>query len=260
MNAFRFLPTGLALTGLLLSGPLASAQVAAPTKSSPAKTTTTSERDAQRPPQNAGSPKMTNQGNADGSVNGNMTNGTMNGGTRTSPPTMSGAASGNAQMGGMSAPQGPGVMVGGAMMLPSRDIVDNAVLSKDHTTLVSAVKAADLVPTLKGAGPYTVFAPTNDAFDRLPAGTTSKLLMADQKPMLTKVLTYHVVAGRFKAADLQDGQTLTTVQGSTLKVMKRDGQVMLRDDAGHTATIKTPDVVSSNGVTHVIDVVLMPQM
>ncbi len=155
---------------------------------------------------------------------------------------------------------GKGVMVGGAMMTPDKDIIDNAVNSKDHTTLVAAVKAAGLVETLKGAGPFTVFAPTNEAFQRLPAGTLDKLLTAEQKPTLTKILTYHVIPGALKADALQDGQVLTTVQGSTLRVLKANGKVMLRDDAGHTAIVTTPDVVSKNGVTHVINVVLMPTL
>ncbi len=147
-----------------------------------------------------------------------------------------------------------GVMVGGAMMTPDKDIVDNAVNSKDHTTLVAAVKAAGLVDTLKGPGPFTVFAPTNAAFEKLPAGTVESLLKPENKQKLTSVLTYHVVPGVLKVEDLTDGQTLTTVQGETLTVHKKDGVVMIND-----ATITTPDVVSSNGVTHVIDMVLMPQ-
>lgn len=146
-----------------------------------------------------------------------------------------------------------GVMVGGAMMTPDKDIVDNAVNSKDHTTLVAAVKAAGLVETLKGAGPFTVFAPTNEAFNALPAGTVDGLLKPESKPKLTKVLTYHVVPGALMAADLKDGQELTTVEGEKLKVTVKDGKVMV---GGATVTI--PDVVSKNGVTHVIDKVLLP--
>ncbi|MCC3156898.1 fasciclin domain-containing protein [Hymenobacter sp. 15J16-1T3B] len=151
------------------------------------------------------------------------------------------------------APAATGVMVGGAMMTPDKDIVDNAVNSKDHTTLVAAVKAAGLVETLKGAGPFTVFAPTNAAFEALPAGTVEGLLKPESKAKLTKVLTYHVVPGALKAADLQDGQELTTVEGEKLKVSVKDGNVMV---GGAAVTI--PDVVSSNGVTHVIDKVLLP--
>ncbi len=150
-----------------------------------------------------------------------------------------------------------GVMVGGAMMKPARDIVDNANLSKDHTTLMAAVKEADLVETLKGAGPYTVFAPTNAAFAKLPAGTVDQLLLPENKGKLQGVLTYHVVAGAVRAADLKDGQLLTTVQGQTLKVTKDASRVQLTDGAGITVNVTTPDVISSNGVTHIIDGVLM---
>ena len=151
-----------------------------------------------------------------------------------------------------------GVMVGGAMMLPDKDIVDNAINSSDHTTLVAAVKAADLVGTLKGAGPFTVFAPTNAAFDKLPAGTVTTLTQPENKATLTKILTYHVVPGRLTAADLKDGQTLTTVEGETLTVMKSGGSVMLKDAKGGTSTVTIPNIIDSNGVTHVIDTVLMP--
>lgn len=146
-----------------------------------------------------------------------------------------------------------GVMVGGAMMVPSKNIVENAVGSSDHTTLVAAVKAAGLVETLSGTGPFTVFAPTNAAFAALPAGTVDNLLKPEMKGDLTKVLTYHVVAGALKAADLTDGMELTTVEGEKLKVTVKDGKVMVGN-----ATVTIADVVSSNGVTHVIDTVLMP--
>lgn len=151
-----------------------------------------------------------------------------------------------------------GVMVGGAMMTPDKDIVDNAVGSAEHTTLVGAVKAGGLVETLKGAGPFTVFAPTNAAFEKLPAGTVNTLVMPENKQKLTSILTYHVVPGRLMAADLKDGQTLTTVEGETLTVMAKGGSVMLRDAKGGTANVTIPNVVSSNGVTHVVDTVLMP--
>ncbi|MBC7449291.1 MAG: fasciclin domain-containing protein [Hymenobacteraceae bacterium] len=160
----------------------------------------------------------------------------------------------------MMADPNAGVMVGGAMMLPSRDIVDNAVLSQDHTILMAAVKQAGLVETLKGAGPFTVFAPTNAAFAKLPAGTVDNLMMAEGKPKLTTVLTYHVVRGALRAADLKDGQVLTTVQGQTLTVMKTGSRVMLKDMKGGTVSVTTADVVSTNGVTHVIDGILMPGM
>ncbi len=147
-----------------------------------------------------------------------------------------------------------GVMVGGANMVPSKDIVDNAANSADHTTLVAAVKAAGLVETLKGAGPFTVFAPTNEAFGKLPAGTVDNLLKPEMKNDLTKVLTYHVVPGALKAADLSDGQKLKTVQGTELTVSIKDGKVMIDG-----ATVTIADVISSNGVTHVIDAVVLPK-
>ena len=153
---------------------------------------------------------------------------------------------------------GKGVMVGGAMMTADKDIVDNAASSSDHTTLVAAVKAAGLVETLKSAGPFTVFAPTNEAFDKLPAGTVNSLLTPEMKPTLTKILTYHVVPGRLMASDLKDGQMLTTVEGETLTVMKKDGKVMLKDAKGGMSTVTIANVVSSNGITHVVDTVLMP--
>ena len=151
-----------------------------------------------------------------------------------------------------------GVMVGGAMMTADKDIVDNAAGSSDHTTLVAAVKAAGLVETLKSAGPFTVFAPTNAAFDKLPTGTVASLVTPEMKPTLTKILTYHVVPGRFMAADLKDGQVLTTVQGEQLTVMKSANGVMLKDAKGGMAKVAIANVVSSNGITHVIDTVLMP--
>jgi uncharacterized surface protein with fasciclin (FAS1) repeats len=147
-----------------------------------------------------------------------------------------------------------GVMVGGANMVPSKNIVENAANSSDHTTLVAAVKAADLAGTLSGAGPFTVFAPTNEAFNKLPAGTVDNLLKPEMKNDLTSVLTYHVVPGALKAADLTDGQKLTTVNGKELKVSVKDGKVMING-----AAVTTADVVSSNGVTHVIDAVLLPK-
>ena len=147
-----------------------------------------------------------------------------------------------------------GVMVGGANMVPSKDIVDNAAGSADHTTLVAAVKAAGLVETLKGAGPFTVFAPTNEAFAKLPAGTVDNLLKPEMKADLTGVLTYHVVAGAVKAADLKDGQKIKTVQGGELTVSIKDGKVMING-----ANVTIADVISSNGVTHVIDAVLLPK-
>lgn len=151
-----------------------------------------------------------------------------------------------------------GVMVGGAKMVKSKNIVENASGSADHTTLVAAVKAADLAGTLSGEGPFTVFAPTNAAFDKLPKGTVDGLLKPEKKADLAKILTYHVVPGKLMAADLKDGQKLKTVQGEELSVWMKDGKWMVKDAKGNTANITIADVVSSNGVTYVIDAVLMP--
>ncbi len=147
-----------------------------------------------------------------------------------------------------------GVMVGGANMVPSKNIVENALGSSEHTTLVAAVKAAGLVETLSGAGPFTVFAPTNAAFDKLPKGTVETLVKPENKAKLTGILTYHVVAGAVKAADLKDGQKIKTVQGEELTVSVKEGKVMING-----AAVTTADVISSNGVTHVIDAVLLPK-
>ncbi len=158
------------------------------------------------------------------------------------------------------------VMVGGAPMLASKDIIDNAVNSKDHTTLVAAVKAAGLVDTLKSAGPFTVFAPTNAAFAGLPAGTVDTLLKPENKGALTGVLTYHVVAGKMDAAALtkaiMDGKgsaSLKTVAGGTLTAKAAGGKVMVTDEKGGTATVTIADVYQSNGVIHVVDKVLLPK-
>lgn len=150
------------------------------------------------------------------------------------------------------------VMVGGAPMYPSKNIVQNAVNSKDHTTLVAAVKAAGLVGTLEGAGPFTVFAPTNAAFGKLPAGTVDTLVKPENKATLTKILTYHVVPGRLQAASLKDGQKLKTVEGEELTVKKSGDSVMIVDAKGGSATVTIPNVNQSNGVIHVVDTVLMP--
>lgn len=155
------------------------------------------------------------------------------------------------------------VMVGGAAMYPSKDIIDNALNSKDHTTLVAAVKAAGLVETLKGAGPFTVFAPTNAAFAKLPAGTVDTLLQPANKKALTLVLTYHVVAGRLDAKSLtakarEKGKAeLQTVSGDSLWVVWKDDKLWLQDAKGTIAAITVPDVFQSNGVIHVIDTVVM---
>jgi uncharacterized surface protein with fasciclin (FAS1) repeats len=158
------------------------------------------------------------------------------------------------------------VMVGGAPMLASKDIIDNAANSKDHTTLVAAVKAAGLVETLKGPGPFTVFAPTNAAFDALPAGTVDTLLKPENKGMLSSILTYHVVAGKMDAAALRkaiaDGKgsaSLKTVAGGTLTAKSAAGKVMVTDEKGGTATVTIADVYQSNGVIQVVDKVLLPK-
>ncbi|HEX8363495.1 MAG TPA: fasciclin domain-containing protein [Longimicrobium sp.] len=159
------------------------------------------------------------------------------------------------------------VMVGGQSMLPTRDIVDNAVNSADHTTLVAAVKAADLVQTLKGRGPFTVFAPVNDAFENLPEGTVATLLRPESKAALTKVLTYHVVPGRHTAADLmrmiragRGSATLRTASGGTLTAMMNGPMnVVVRDESGNVANVTTYDVMQSNGVIHVVNKVLLPR-
>ena len=156
-------------------------------------------------------------------------------------------------------------MVGGAAMYPTKDIVDNAVNSKDHTTLVAAVKAAGLVETLKGTGPFTVFAPTNKAFDALPAGTVETLLKPENKAMLSGILTYHVVAGTYDVASLAKAiraghgkAELTTVNGGKLWAMMKGKRVMLKDEKGNTATVTIANVMQSNGVIHVVNKVLMP--
>jgi uncharacterized surface protein with fasciclin (FAS1) repeats len=159
------------------------------------------------------------------------------------------------------------VMVGGEAMFPARDIVDNAVNSADHTTLIAAVKAAGLVETLKGKGPFTVFAPVNDAFENLPDGTVQSLLRPENKAALTKVLTYHVVPGRYDSAALiraieagGGSAVLKTASGGSLTAMMNGPRnVVVRDEAGSVASISTYDVVQSNGVIHVIDQVLLPK-
>ena len=165
----------------------------------------------------------------------------------------------------MAAPAFAQVTVGGAPMYATKDIVDNAVNSKDHTTLVAAVKAAGLVDTLKGKGPFTVFAPTNEAFAALPAGTVDTLLKPENKPALTKVLTYHVVAGNMdaaaltKAIDAGGGKaTLKAVSGGTLTAMKSGSGISVTDEKGGVAMVTIPDVKQSNGVIHVVDKVLLP--
>lgn len=157
------------------------------------------------------------------------------------------------------------VMVGGAPMYPSKNIVENAVNSKDHTTLVAAVKAAGLVETLSSAGPFTVFAPTNEAFNMLPKGTVETLVKPENKATLTKILTYHVVAGRMTAADLMKAikagggkAELTTVQGEKLTAMMKGKSIEVKDAKGGVAMVTIADVMQSNGVIHVVNKVLMP--
>jgi len=150
------------------------------------------------------------------------------------------------------------VMVGGAAMFPSKNIIQNAVNSKDHTTLVAAVKAAGLVETLEGKGPFTVFAPTNAAFGKLPAGTVDTLVKPENKATLTKILTYHVVAGKLEASDLTDGKKLKTVQGEELTVKRSGDKIMIIDAKGGSSTITIENVNQSNGVIQVVDTVLMP--
>lgn len=156
-------------------------------------------------------------------------------------------------------------MVGGAAMYPTKTIVQNAVNSKDHTTLVAAVKAAGLVDTLSGRGPFTVFAPTNRAFDKLPAGTVQTLVMPENNAMLTKILTYHVVPGRMTstqiAAKVRAGRGMarfTTVQGERLTASMQGKWLVLTDAKGGKSRVTTADVMQSNGVIHVVDTVLMP--
>jgi uncharacterized surface protein with fasciclin (FAS1) repeats len=158
------------------------------------------------------------------------------------------------------------VTVGGAPMYPSKNIIENAMNSKDHTTLVAAVKAAGLVETLEGPGPFTVFAPTNEAFAALPAGTVDNLLKPENKATLTSILTYHVVSGKLDAAVLmakiKEGNgtaQLTTVQGGMLWVMMKGGKLMVKDEKGSVANVTIKNVYQSNGVILVIDKVLMPK-
>ncbi|SHI32246.1 Uncaracterized surface protein containing fasciclin (FAS1) repeats [Mesonia phycicola] len=158
-------------------------------------------------------------------------------------------------------------MVGGAEMYPTKNIIENAVNSKDHTTLVVAVKAADLVETLQGDGPFTVFAPTNTAFSHLPEGTVENLMKAENKPVLQSILTYHVVAGNWSAKDIakmikKNGGKVNveTVNGSSITMMMDGKKLKIKDASGNIATVTIADVNQSNGVIHVIDTVLLPKM
>ena len=157
-------------------------------------------------------------------------------------------------------------MVGGAAMYPSKNIVENAVNSKDHTTLVAAVKAADLVDVLMSEGPFTVFAPTNNAFDKLPKGTVETLVMAENKATLQTILKYHVVSGKWNAKDvaklIKEGKgkaTITTVSGGTLTAWMKGRDIYITDENGNSAKVTIADVNQSNGVIHVIDTVLLPK-
>jgi uncharacterized surface protein with fasciclin (FAS1) repeats len=158
------------------------------------------------------------------------------------------------------------VMVGGAAMYPNKNIIENAVNSKDHTTLVAAVKAADLVETLQGTGPFTVFAPTNKAFDKLPKGTVESLLKPENKKMLQTILTYHVVAGKMNSSDIaaaikagKGKATLKTVSGGTLTAWMSGKDLYISDENGSKSKVTIADVNQSNGVIHVVDTVLLPK-
>jgi uncharacterized surface protein with fasciclin (FAS1) repeats len=158
------------------------------------------------------------------------------------------------------------VTVGGAQMYPTKNIIENAMNSKDHTTLVAAVKAAGLVETLEGTGPFTVFAPTNEAFAMLPAGTVDNLLKPENKSTLTAILTYHVVRGKWDSKMLMDKikegkgtAQLTTVQGGMIWAMVKNSKIMLKDEKGNMATVTISNVYQSNGVIFVIDRVMMPK-
>lgn len=168
--------------------------------------------------------------------------------------------------GSTTAPAGNDPIVGGAPMLKTKDIIDNAVNSKDHTTLAAAVKAADLVETLKGAGPCTVFAPTNAAFDKVPKATLDNLMKPESKKALTGILTYHVVAGKHDAASIakaiEEGKgkaSFKTVAGGTLTAAKEGSEIVLTDEKGGKSKVTIADVMQSNGVIHVVDTVLMPK-
>lgn len=157
-------------------------------------------------------------------------------------------------------------MVGGAAMYPTRDIVDNAVNSKDHTTLVAAVKAAGLVETLKSDGPFTVFAPTNDAFNKLPEGTISNLVKPENKVMLTRILTYHVLSGKYSSAEIvkaikagKGNAEFSTLSGGKLWAMLKGKNVILKDENGGTSMVSIADVNQKNGIIHVIDSVVLPK-
>ncbi len=204
-----------------------------------------------------------------GACGGAATNGTntmANNANSTMKPAMNANANTMAPANTATAPATTDPMVGGAAMLKTKDIIDNAVNSKDHTTLVAAVKAAGLVETLKGAGPFTVFAPTNEAFDKLPKGTVDTLLKPESKKALTGILTYHVVAGKMDATaiakGIEEGKgkfTMKTVAGGTLTATMEGKDVIITDEKGGKSKVTIADVMQSNGVIHVVDTVLMPK-
>jgi uncharacterized surface protein with fasciclin (FAS1) repeats len=208
-------------------------------------------------------PAATTNTNTNTAANRANTNMTSNSNMATNSNMMSNANTmSNSMTNTMSNSSNP--MVGGAAMLANKDIIDNAVNSKDHTTLVAAVKAAGLVDTLKGAGPFTVFAPTNAAFDKLPAGTVDTLVKPESKATLTKILTYHVVSGKQDAATIAKAietgsgkATFKTVQGGTLTASMEGKDVILTDEKGGKSKVTIADVMQSNGVIHVVDTVLM---
>lgn len=199
-----------------------------------------------------------------GSPAGNTTaNSNMN---RTNANSMSNSNSSSMTNGNMATANSSNPMVGGAPMLATKDIVENASNSKDHTTLVAAVKAADLVDTLKGSGPFTVFAPTNAAFEKIPKATLDDLLKPENKKTLAAILTYHVVAGKQDAASIAkaieagNGKAeFKTVAGGTLTASMDGGKVTLTDEKGGKSIVTIADVMQSNGVIHVVDTVLMPK-
>ena len=202
-----------------------------------------------------------------GACGGTATNNANTMATNNSNSMMKSNMNANTMAPANTAPAGDGnPMVGGSPMMKTKDIIDNAVNSKDHTTLVAAVKAAGLVETLKGAGPFTVFAPVNAAFDKLPKGTVDTLLKPESKKMLTGILTYHVVAGKMDAAaiakGIEEGKgkfTMKTVAGGTLTATMDGKDVIITDEKGGKSKVTIADVIQSNGVIHVVDSVLMPK-
>ena len=202
-----------------------------------------------------------------GACGGTATNNANTMATNNSNSMMKSNMNANTMAPANTAPAGDGnPMVGGSPMMKTKDIIDNAVNSKDHTTLVAAIKAAGLVETLKGAGPFTVFAPVNAAFDKLPKGTVDTLLKPESKKMLTGILTYHVVAGKMDAAaiakGIEEGKgkfTMKTVAGGTLTATMDGKDVIITDEKGGKSKVTIADVIQSNGVIHVVDSVLMPK-